>query len=321
MAKTKWIVPAIGAGALVAASAAGRRLVSKWRANPDPLNGKKVAFPAGEQRMVTTPDGAQISTVTLGAGPTIVLVHGLTSSRHDWGPMAPALVDAGYRLIAVEQRGHGDSTVGTAGFGSSQLGADLAFVFAELDIRAAALIGHSMGGMASMAFAVDHPTVFSERVSSLVLIATAASLQQRGSALIFRLSEIAVPDRLQPSDRRLRVGAGLSVFGKRPSLHMIDEAIRSSRRLPEAVRTKATSALGVHNVLDRIGSVARPTLVIGGTHDRLIRPAQVAQLAAAIPGSELQMLEGAGHMLIWERHERVDELVLAFLSSVEAPVH
>lgn len=316
MSKKKWFVGAIGAVAVLS-YAARRRLLGRWAENPDPLEGHAVEFPSGLHRIVTLPDGAELSTVTVGEGPSIVCVHGLTGSRHDWGPMAPSLLDAGYQLIAVEQRGHGDSTPGTAGYGSAQLGIDLGHVLIELDIDAVAIMGHSMGGMSTMAFAVDQPATLKERVSSLILIATAASLVGPGSKLGFRLSGWPIPARLTPSEKRLRVGAGLTVFGDRPSLHMIDSAILSARRLPEAVRSGATSALGVHNLLDRLGEIDLPTVVIGGSRDRLIRPSRVRALAEAIPGAELHMLEGAGHMIIWERHTQVDDLVLSFLSRLK----
>lgn len=314
MERRKWIVGAIGAGLVVAAAGARRRLISRWATNPDPLEGHPVAFPDGLHRRVTLPDGAEISTVTIGDGPTIVCVHGLTGSRHDWGPMAPKLLDAGYQLVAIEQRGHGDSSPGDAGYGSAQLGADLGHVLEELDIHGVALMGHSMGGMASMAFAVDQPDAFRSRFSTLILIATAASLVIRGSALGFRLSGLPIPERLRRSERRLRVSAGLIAFGERPSLHMIDSVINSARRLPEVVRAGATSALAGHDVLGRLGSVDVPTLVIGGSRDRLIWPKWVHELADAIPDAELHMLDGAGHMVIWERHDEVVDLVTSYLA-------
>ncbi len=203
------------------------------------------------------------------------------------------------------------------GMGPPNWATDLGHVLDELDIHAVALMGHSMGGMAAMAFAVDQPAVLKNRVSSLVLIATAASLVAPGSKLGFRLSGLTIPARLKPAQKRLRLGARLLAFGDRPSLHMIDTAIRSSGRLPENVRAQATSALGAHDLLDRMGTIDLPTLVIGGSRDVLIRPSQVRDLADAIPGSELHMLEGAGHLVIWERHEKVDDIVLSFLSGLE----
>ncbi|MFW2382783.1 MAG: alpha/beta fold hydrolase [Acidimicrobiales bacterium] len=318
MERRKWVLGAIGAGAVVATTATRQRLLARWASNPDPLNGQPVAFPEGLRRTVRLPDGAEISTVTVGDGPTIVCVHGLTGSRHDWGPMAPKLLEAGYQLVAVEQRGHGQSTTGSAGYGSARLGADLGHVLEELDIHATAVMGHSMGGMASMAYAVDQPEALQRRVSTLILIATAASLVVRGSALGFSLSGLPIPEWLVPSEKRLRVPAGLVVFGKRPSLHMIDTAIRSGRMVPQDVRAGATSALAHHDLLDRIGTIDVPTIVIGGTHDRLIWPRWVRELADRIPRAEIHMLDGAGHMVIWERRDEVVDLVVRFLTYHQA---
>ena len=55
----------------------------------------------------------------------VVLVHGLTSNHHDWGPVAVRLVATGHRVIGLNQRGHGGSTVGTDGFGPARQGRDV----------------------------------------------------------------------------------------------------------------------------------------------------------------------------------------------------
>ena len=322
MVQKKVALPAVGIGALVAGGLAGRRLISRWRRNPDPLNGVPLHFPDGEVRIVTTADGAEINTVTTGEGPTIVCVHGLTGSRHDWAPIANHLIDAGYQVVAIEQRGHGDSTRGTAGYGSTQLGRDLARVFSELDLHVEALMGHSMGGMASMGFAAHERDVFDERVARLVLLGTAASLKTKLHSVALWIGSLAVPDLLEPADQSLRVATGLSVFGERPSLHMVDETIRSLRNCPDDVRYKATAALIDHDVREELGTLRMPALVIGGTRDLLVRPSQVGELAEVIDGAELHMLKGAGHMLIWERHEKIADLIQSFLAaSVHQPLH
>ena len=313
MVQKKVALPALGAGVVIMGGLAGRALISRWRKNPDPLDGQPVAFPAGEQRRVELPDGAVINTVTVGDGPTILCVHGLTASRHDWGPLAPLLVDAGFQLVAIDQRGHGDSTAGRSGYGSTQLGHDLAFVLDSLDIEAVALMGHSMGGMASMSYAVDYEEDFRRRIGALVLLATAGSLKTGRHSLGLRLGGIGIPESLRPPTERLRVAAGLGAFGANPSLHMIDEAIRSYENCADDVRLAATAELRGHDVLDKLSSVIAPAMVVGGTRDQLIRPFQVRQLADALERAELTMLDGAGHMLIWERHRDIAERVVDFL--------
>lgn len=313
MVQKRIALPAAGIGAVAAGGLFGRSLVRSWARNPDPLNGAPVRFPDGDRRPVDLPDGARIMTVSVGDGPVVLLVHGLTASKDDFGPMATSLIESGHRLIAVDQRGHGESTTGTAGFGSTQLADDLARVIIELDLEVAALVGHSMGGMTAMALAVHHPDLFHERVDRLVLVATAASLDTVRHRLGLSLGGISIPGQLIPEDERLRVGAGLGVFGRSPSLHMVDEAIDMFRACPEDVRSEATRALLDHDVTDLLHRIDVPTLVIGAGRDQLIRPRQVRALADGIDGARLEEFPDAGHMVHWEHHDDVAGMIVDHL--------
>ncbi len=314
-------IPAAGLVTLLTGAFAGRRRLAAWTKNPDPLNGQPVEFPDAELRTVPLDDGAEIAVWIAGSGPTIVLVHGLTASHHDWGPMARHLIDAGYRLVAVDQRGHGNSTAGTKGYGSRQLGTDLGDVFTALDLHAVCLVGHSMGAMASMGFATGHSSVFAERVQSFVSIASAGATNSVRQTFGLRLGAISLPEQLTKIDaQRLRLIAGLGVFGRNPSLHMVEEAVTAFRRCPEAVRAPATAALGSHDLLEELTGVHVPTLVIGSGRDRLIDVDQVRELDAAFPNSQLHIYEDAGHMVLWERHKdlaaRTDRFVQSVLASM-----
>ena len=74
-----------------------------------------------------------------------------------WGPVARRLITDGFEVVAVELRGHGDSSRGRDGYGPRRLAADLAQVLSALDLRDVILVGHSMGGMASMTLMLEHP--------------------------------------------------------------------------------------------------------------------------------------------------------------------
>ena len=317
MKKSTIALPVAGIATVVGGARAGRRTVASWADNPDPLNGQPVEFPDAERRVVPLGDGAQIATWIIGAGPTIVLVHGLTASHHDWGPIAPKLVDAGYRIVAIDQRGHGNSTAGTAGYGSIQLGTDLANVFTALDLNAVSLVGHSMGAMAAMGFATRHKSVFGERVASFVSIASAGATNTLLQAIGMRLGAIEIPERLTEVDaERFRLIAGLSVFGKNPSLHMVDESVAAFRKCPEAVRAPATAALASHDLLDELRHIDVPSLVLGAGRDQLVRPKQVRALDAALPNSELHMYPDAGHMVVWEEHADIAARIGRFAQTV-----
>lgn len=92
----------------------------------------------------TADSGITIAFDSVGEGPSVILVHGITESRRSWDPLIPALVDAGYEVTAVDLRGHGESSV-TAPFDSMTLGADVAQLAANKSRPL--VIGHSLGGV------------------------------------------------------------------------------------------------------------------------------------------------------------------------------
>lgn len=297
----------LAASSIGGAIFAARRTLDRWAANPDPLNGVPVHFD-GVEKLVTTDDGAHISTRSAGSGRTIVLVHGLTGNHNDWGPIASRLLEHGHRVITIDQRGHGNSTVGMDGYGAARLGQDLTTVFEELDLQGAVVAGHSMGGMAALSAAVDRPDVFESRVDHLVIIASAATLNGVRNQLGLWIGDTNVEDRLAGLHNQLRIGAGLTAFGKRPSLFMVDEVIRSFEGCPDHVRRQATSALKNYDIRDRLQDVDVPTSVVAGTHDLLTPLAGNELLAAEIPGASLEVIEDAGHMIIWESASRIAAL-------------
>lgn len=322
MEKKTAALPAAGILSLAGGLLARRKLLDQWRNNPDPLGGQPVRFPDSANETAVVADGAEIATYRTGRGPTIVAVHGLTGSHHDWGPITPHLVEAGFEVVVIDQRGHGNSTAGTVGYGSRQLGRDLAQVFETLDLHAACLVGHSMGAMASMGFAAEEPKVFERRVQRFVAVATAGSTDTALQAVGLRLGGISIPRTISRiSANRLRVIAGMSVFGKRPSLHMVEEALESFRKCPEPVRAAATKALSSHDTLTELEMLQTPALVIGAGRDRLINLEQVRQLDETLPDSRLIVYEDAGHMVIWERHQEIAAEIVDFMhSAVESPI-
>ena len=100
-----------------------------------------------------------------GHGDWLVLLHGLASQAHIWDLLAPHLIDS-FRVVALDQRGHGLSDKPDSGYDFAAIIADLDAVLDALAIERAVLIGHSWGGNVALQYAVEHPA----RVSGLVLI-------------------------------------------------------------------------------------------------------------------------------------------------------
>jgi pimeloyl-ACP methyl ester carboxylesterase len=88
--------------------------------------------------------------------------------------------------------------------------------------------------------------------------------------------------------------------------------VRAGPDHPEGAR-RQWEAMAGWDAYDRLPGISAPTLVVHGTEDRMIAPANAEILAARIPGAELVLLEGAGHVATWEQPERSDRAVLAFI--------
>ncbi|MCP4004093.1 MAG: alpha/beta fold hydrolase [bacterium] len=107
-------------------------------------------------------------------GPVFVCLHGLVDSREIWKPLAAYLSKRG-RVLLVDQRAHGTSTAPPGRFTRDDLANDVVAVMDQLEIDRCVLIGHSMGGMVSLAAALNTPRL----VTGLALLGTAPHCSER----------------------------------------------------------------------------------------------------------------------------------------------
>jgi pimeloyl-ACP methyl ester carboxylesterase len=101
-------------------------------------------------------DDVTIDYYAAGEGPTIVLVHGITESRRSWDPLFPRFLQAGYRVVLVDLRGHGDSSK-VPPYDLTTMAADLGHVIAAEGVADALLVGHSLGGAVVSVHAAGGP--------------------------------------------------------------------------------------------------------------------------------------------------------------------
>ncbi len=308
---------AIG-GALWAAEVVAAR---NLRRRPDP-DGNDILAPLDLPRTsVRSFDGADINVVDVGAGSPIVLVHGVTLSLRTWTRQYDALVAAGHRVIAIDQRGHGDSSVGDEGHAVEHLGDDVAAVMVGLDLRDAVLVGHSMGGIAVQSFATRHADATRERVRGLVLLSTLCRTPGGSQAMRLR-SSVERLTRHSPDTTALwntkNVGLLLARlgFGRDPSPSEVELVRQMLRDCPNDTRVHAPRALIGMDLTDDIAKIETPTLIVCGTADTITPPFHARQLHRAIDGSRIEWVEGGGHMLMLERTDWLNATLIAFAAEV-----
>lgn len=250
--------------------------------------------------------------------PPVVLLHGGGQTRHSWRGTMHRLVQAGYRTIAYDARGHGDSDWAPDGdYSLPALADDLRAVLATLD-RPAALVGASMGGMASFyAAATGSPA------TALVMVDIALRPNPVGAQKIIRfmtanpegfatldeaVAAVAAynPDRPRPSDSNgLRKNLRLREDGR---LHWHwDPALIAARPTPEPP-DYSTALLAVAD------GVTIPTLLMRGAHSDVVDEAGMVQMKALVPQLEIVEVAGAGHMVAGDRNDAFADAILPFLA-------
>ena len=219
-------------------------------------------------------------------GTPVVLLHGSGSSAGTWDRFATRLT--GCRAIAVDLRGHA-SSARTRRYALDSIRDDILGLLETLDLRDAVLIGHSVGGYAALAAALEAP----ERVGRLVLEDLAAPPKAPGSTI-----------RINPVQA---IGAVASILGRGRDyqLRAVASILRQLSRPDQAWWA-------------RLGEVGQPTLILSGGATSCIPPGRLADVTAAIPGARLATIPVGHRVHSLAPAEFADE-VLAFLAE-PAPV-
>jgi pimeloyl-ACP methyl ester carboxylesterase len=231
--------------------------------------------------------------------PTIVFLHGAGLDHSVWALLARSFASHHFGVLAPDLPGHGQSA--GAPLSSIVAMADwTAALMTAVGVRTARLVGHSMGSLVVLEFAVRHP----ERITGLALIAAAAPMRVSDDLLrAAKANDHTAIDMIAIWGNGYRATLGGSLA---PGLWMLGGAERLLERArPGVLFADLTACNNYGDALAAAGKVTAPTIAILGSRD-LMTPAKSGKaLAAAIPGSRTTVLEGAGHLLMSERPEEV----------------
>jgi pimeloyl-ACP methyl ester carboxylesterase len=227
-------------------------------------------------RTVRIPDrGEFFVRDTGGEGPPVMLLHGwMASGDLNWWPAYAALVEAGYRVLAIDHRGHGRGLRPVGRFRLADCAADVAAVLTALEAAPAVVVGYSMGGAIAQLLARDHADV----IDGVVLSGTSQHWQDPASRRYFKtMLFLGLTISLAP---KLFWRWGLWQMGMREgelSIWIHSELMRhSARDIAEAGRE-----LGRFDSRPWLGAVALPAAVVVTTRDELVPVRNQRALAEA----------------------------------------
>jgi 2-succinyl-6-hydroxy-2,4-cyclohexadiene-1-carboxylate synthase len=266
---------------------------------------------------VANVNGIELNYRDVGEGFPVVLVHGFTGNTRNWALTVPALRER-FRCVSVDLRGHGHSGKPTQreDYTLELMAGDVIGLLEQLGIGECYLVGHSMGGMVSQAIVLARP----ELVRALVLVDTAAEVPK---TLLYTermkeregLTEIARSQGMEAVfDAQLRMNP------QREMLEANEDFVRTWREqfLMTSVDAYVHCAHGMStrpSLLAELGTVGVPTLIVCGVNDEpFVEPSRL--MHESIPGSELVMLEGAGHSPQFEAPVKFNEVLVGFLERV-----
>jgi 3-oxoadipate enol-lactonase len=241
----------------------------------------------------------------------VLLLHGLGADATSWTLQLPALCQAGFRPIAPDAPGFGQSAYDGRGWHFRRVAAQMAGLLDELQVGPVHVVGLSMGGVIAQQFALDFPA----RTQKLALVSTFSVLRpetlagwgyfvQRAALVLFlgqKVQAQVVSRRLFPAPK--------------------DQALREmfisivSRADPHAYRL-AMASLGLFDSRRRLEEIRNRVLVITGADDTTVSPARQKTLLEGIPNARQVVISNAGHAVSVDQAALFNQTLLNFLKEI-----
>lgn len=257
-----------------------------------------------------------------GEGEPMIQLHGAGFGHHNFGPVSPLLAED-FQVIDFDQRGYGQSDRPIQDYSMELWADDAAGLLDALEVPAAHIHGTSMGGMVAQTFAAKYP----ERTKTLIVNSSAAKLGESSKLILKNWVDIV---RIDPEGLGSRLLAELlawqcfsRAYMEGPNVEEAIDGIATAMRDGNEVEifASACEVIAAMDTTPFLAQIASPTLVLGGDEDVMTPwdqgPAGVGQqgIFEAIPGAKREIIEGAGHVTIWECPELHAQLVRDFCAS------
>jgi haloalkane dehalogenase len=250
-----------------------------------------------------------------GEGPAALLLHGYPESSYVWRSVLPAVAAAGYRAVAPDLPGFGDSAADLPGTWERQVEAVERFR-RGLELHRVALVVHDWGGLIGLRWACDHPSA----VAALVLSSTGFFPDGRWHSLARALRTEGEGERLVENMSRETFGHAL----RGVSAGMADDAIEefwkayadADRRRSQLDLYRSGDFSKLEPYSGKLGELGVPALIIWGAKDLFAPVTGAHRFAREIPDSRVVVLASAGHFIQEDDPERFAAEVRRFLAEV-----
>jgi pimeloyl-ACP methyl ester carboxylesterase/tetratricopeptide (TPR) repeat protein len=280
--------------------------------HPPAVASAKAEAPLAPPKHIDLADGTRLMYVEHGdtTGVPVILLHGYTDSWRSYERVLPHLPKS-LRVLAVTQRGHGDSSKPDGDYDSRVFARDVAAFMDALAIDRAVIVGHSMGSTVAMRFAVDYP----KRVRALVL--EGAFMPRPANVEVRKfLDEVAkLHDPIDPAFVR---DFQKSTLAQPVPPEFFETVVSESMKVPARVWRAALQPYATMDFSADLTNIAVPTLLVWGDRDTFTGRSEQDDLGRAIKTSRLVIYEGAGHSPHWEEPHRYAGQIAAFVAGLQS---
>ncbi len=262
-------------------------------------------------KSVELPTGVTLNYAEQGSaeGTPVIFLHGMSDSWRSFEPVFQFLPED-YLVIALSQRGHGDSSKPVEGYFYSDFASDLAAFMDALGINEAVIVGHSMGSSNAKRFALDYP----ERTLGLVLIGpfTDASNdpgdQELYDTVISKMEDPLERDQVEEIQKE--------VMGGKIPQEFLETIVQESMKVPARVWKAVVLRDLKEDMSAEQSKIKAPTLIMWGDQDPASDRSTQDFLRKTIPDAKLLVYEGLGHGPHWEDPERFVADLVNFIKTI-----
>ena len=259
------------------------------------------------------------------SNPTMLLLHGFAQQCHSWDFVALAFADR-YRIIALDQRGHGDSDWASDGdYSPETQQKDIEAFVNSLGIQKFVLMGLSMGGRNSFTYAANNP----DRVEALIIVDAGPENVRTGTQNIRNFVE--QEDELDSIDAF--VDRVIKYNPRRDPIQIRGSIVNNLRELPNGKWTwkydkilRSPGRMGgtqdpdmTNRLWNYVESLQCPTLVVRGDKSDIIATNTADEMANRIPNGKVAIVENAGHLVMGDNPSGFESAVTQFIKTLHKP--
>lgn len=242
--------------------------------------------------------------------PIVLLLHGLGATCDSWQLQFPPLIEAGYRVIAPDMRGFGQSNYLGGANNPKIMAADMIKLLKKLGISSCHIIGISMGGTIALQVVLEEQHL----ADSVILANTFAKLRPNNiSTLIFYGIRLVLVHVLGINRQANYVAHRLFTHPDQEELRI--EFAKQVRQANQNCYRSTMRSYAGFDLSTQLGEIAVPTLIITSEYDSVVPPDVQKELADKIPNSNQIIIPEAGHAVSVERPDIFNNLILNFLDT------